>query len=804
MQMTERQYRFGPFSVIAATRELRRGEALVDLPARAFDCLVYLIEHRDRAVGRDELISAVWGRADVSEALLNHTILKIRRALGEGGSGQQAIRTVPRFGYRWVGDVDVLSAQSSQAESAAPLVEQRNELAPNGASVAVAAPDLLWSRARIALLALGAAAILIVLVVVAMRRLSPVAPVAVSDPVVAGADVAEQTAMPALVLPAQVDAPADWSWLRFGVMDLVANRLRNGALRTMPSESVVGLLRQRASADGDALLRDPALASVAALRVLPRVRRVGERWSVQLDAMGAQRALQVDAESADPVEAAKDATDQLLRKLGHVPDMSGTAGSSRELDDLLQRSGAAMLADQLTQARDLIARAPPALHGAPRVEQRMAQIELRAGEYDAVERRLLTLLDRLTPQQDGALRARALITLASSYVRRNQFDKADEAYAEAIALRGDAKDPEVLGIAYLGRGIVLSQKGRFDEAFAELGRARIELETAGDPLGVAQVDVNLGDFQLIRHRPADALPMLKTAAQRFEQLGAREGLVYALIGVAGAQRDLLDPAAALATTDRYWPAQSSTNNPRMQWMATRARAEALAGNGRLGDAQALVERIRTQSDPQRDAALRVQNEAVAAHLSALRGEPPEAARVADGALTPMLRDSDKTLYARTLLLRARAARSAGAIGKTDEPGRQLRDMATAEGDDWFVLYATLADAEQAWAEERRDAALQGFAAALQRAEKLNIPEEIVAVAAPYIDALIEVGHLDDAQSVSGRIAPWADRDLRAAWAQVRLFRALGRADAERNARAVAVRLAGDGPLPKPVNDEGTR
>src|SRR5215470_20391038 len=104
MAMAGTSYRFGRFRVSAATRELTDGVRAIELPARAFDCLVYLIEHRDRAVGRDELIAAVWGRADVSEALLNHTILKIRRALGGGGS--EWIRTVPRFGYRWAGPVD--------------------------------------------------------------------------------------------------------------------------------------------------------------------------------------------------------------------------------------------------------------------------------------------------------------------------------------------------------------------------------------------------------------------------------------------------------------------------------------------------------------------------------------------------------------------------------------------------------------------------------------------------------------------------------------------------------------------------
>ena len=114
--------------------------------------------------------------------------------------------------------------------------------------------------------------------------------------------------------------------------------------------------------------------------------------------------------------------------------------------------------------------------------------------------------------------------------------------------------------------------------------------------------------------------------------------------------------------------------------------------------------------------------------------------------------------------------------------------------------AGLADAEHAWAQTRRDAALQSFASAMQEADRLAIPEEQVAAAAPYIAALIEIGHIEEAQSISGRVAPWADRDLRAAWSKVLLFRALGRPDAERDALAAARRLAGDGILP---GGEGT-
>ncbi|HEY6545246.1 MAG TPA: transcriptional regulator, partial [Dokdonella sp.] len=133
-------YRFNDFLLDPATRELHERGDLVALPARAFDCLAYLVEHRDRAVGRDELIAAVWGRVEVSEALLSHTIVKLRRSLGDTGSEQRLIRTVPRFGYRWTGQVTLVEAPMLEPASA-PAGDARIDLAPSAMPDAVAAPN---------------------------------------------------------------------------------------------------------------------------------------------------------------------------------------------------------------------------------------------------------------------------------------------------------------------------------------------------------------------------------------------------------------------------------------------------------------------------------------------------------------------------------------------------------------------------------------------------------------------------------------------------------------------------------------
>ena len=590
-------YRFGEFLLDPATRELRERGALVALPARAFDCLAYLVEHRERAVGRDELIAAVWGRVEVSEALLSHTIVKVRRSLGDTGNEQRLIRTVPRFGYRWTGELavvdaaDVADAPARSPDAAAPSGSRASiGVAPRGSP---SPPG--YRRLRLALLA--AAVWLPVLASLAWWRAMPEPSRDVAAQASTADIPAKPLAAPALVLPAEIGATDEWRWLRLGLMDLVATRLRDGALPTMSSESVVALLRTRAPDAADPL-RDASLAHVAALRVQPRVSNGPSGWEVRLDAFGAQREFGVVARAADPIAAAREAADRLLHELGRQP---GTAAlpSVPGLEHLLQHSGAAMLADQLDEARALIDAAPPALQAEPRVAFRLAQIDLRRGDYPAVEQRLQALLDGLDARRDGALRARVLIALAAALVRQDEHARASELYEEAIALRRDAADHEALGVALLGRGVVLAQARRFDEAIPELSRARIELETVGDSLGVASVDVNLGEFQLMRHRPADALAGLAAAAAAFERLGAREGRAHALQQQVAAQLELLEPAQALATSERFWPPAQHTNNLRMRHALGLARAEALAAAGQARAAFAIVETVRLESDPRR-------------------------------------------------------------------------------------------------------------------------------------------------------------------------------------------------------------
>lgn len=85
--------------------ELRRGGEAVPVEPQVFDLLRILIENRDRIVTKDELFAEVWEGRIVSDATLNSRINAARKAIGDNGTDQRLIRTAPRRGFRFVGEV---------------------------------------------------------------------------------------------------------------------------------------------------------------------------------------------------------------------------------------------------------------------------------------------------------------------------------------------------------------------------------------------------------------------------------------------------------------------------------------------------------------------------------------------------------------------------------------------------------------------------------------------------------------------------------------------------------------------------
>jgi TolB-like protein/Tfp pilus assembly protein PilF len=105
-------------------RELLRGGHRVAVQPQVFDLLVHLVQNRDRVVSKDDLIARIWGGRIVSESTLTSRINAARTAIGDSGKSQNLIRTIPRKGVRFVGDVAEPSSGIRPADAADDVGEQ--------------------------------------------------------------------------------------------------------------------------------------------------------------------------------------------------------------------------------------------------------------------------------------------------------------------------------------------------------------------------------------------------------------------------------------------------------------------------------------------------------------------------------------------------------------------------------------------------------------------------------------------------------------------------------------------------------
>ncbi len=100
--LIDRKTRFGRFILDCTRRELRCDGRTIPLTGRAFDLLAILVASPEKAFSRDELLDLLWADEAVEDGNLTQNIYLLRRALDPDGHGRSFIKTIPRFGYRFV------------------------------------------------------------------------------------------------------------------------------------------------------------------------------------------------------------------------------------------------------------------------------------------------------------------------------------------------------------------------------------------------------------------------------------------------------------------------------------------------------------------------------------------------------------------------------------------------------------------------------------------------------------------------------------------------------------------------------
>ncbi len=98
-------YAFGDFELDTATYELRTRGHAVELQPKVLELLAYLLERRDRVVGKRELLEALWPDVRVGESSLAWCVSQARKALGQARTAGGPIETVHGRGYRFRAEV---------------------------------------------------------------------------------------------------------------------------------------------------------------------------------------------------------------------------------------------------------------------------------------------------------------------------------------------------------------------------------------------------------------------------------------------------------------------------------------------------------------------------------------------------------------------------------------------------------------------------------------------------------------------------------------------------------------------------
>jgi DNA-binding winged helix-turn-helix (wHTH) protein len=99
------RYVFADYELDTQLYELRHAGQPCPLEPQVFNVLLYLIQHRDRVVTRDELLAQLWPNQFISEVTLNHRVMAARKAIGDSGRAQRCIQTLHRRGYRFIAEV---------------------------------------------------------------------------------------------------------------------------------------------------------------------------------------------------------------------------------------------------------------------------------------------------------------------------------------------------------------------------------------------------------------------------------------------------------------------------------------------------------------------------------------------------------------------------------------------------------------------------------------------------------------------------------------------------------------------------
>ena len=105
----ENQLLIGEWTVLPRADSISDGRQTKHLDKKVMQLFMYLTEHRDRIVSREELLDNLWKDQVVADDVLNVAVSSLRKAVGDDFKSPRYIKTIARKGYQLIAEVSEVS-----------------------------------------------------------------------------------------------------------------------------------------------------------------------------------------------------------------------------------------------------------------------------------------------------------------------------------------------------------------------------------------------------------------------------------------------------------------------------------------------------------------------------------------------------------------------------------------------------------------------------------------------------------------------------------------------------------------------
>jgi tetratricopeptide (TPR) repeat protein/DNA-binding winged helix-turn-helix (wHTH) protein len=508
-----RIYRLDSIEIDTSRLCLKRDGHEQHLRQKTFQVLIYLLEHRQRLITKEELFRDIWLNTAVTDNTVEQCLAEIRKILGDDPRRPRFIKTIPRAGYRFIGEVDETDITTAVGTDhgrggQAQAEEKSQEAEPETSSLGQRSTSASWLTRRLVLISLAFILIFgaILFTLVRARRASE------------GPNRDVKLAQAPGKVPVAVmffdnrSGSADLDWLREGVADMLITGLSNSKQLTVLSREQLHLLVQRSGHDHSKrisldLALDLARLSQAKIVILGSFVKLDGRLRIDVQLHDASDGQMLAAEALVVEKPGEILTQidllslKLASHLGETGDAETNIGLATVTTNNLEAYRFYSLGVEKSQAfhnREAIALFEQAIALDPEFAMAHARIGFtyavswgRVAEGKPHLERAFKLTNRLSEKDklnisswyalanldySGAIKAfREILTLypldVDAYRRlgnllrgENRLDEAIEVIKQGLVVDGRA--PEL----YNSLGSAYSEAGRHDEAIAMFQR----------------------------------------------------------------------------------------------------------------------------------------------------------------------------------------------------------------------------------------------------------------------------------------------------------------------------------------------